>query len=309
MRKGIVRRFEVHNTAYLINTMAAPTSNGVETEQRYIYYLLANNATFELAKRKDLYSSTPKLRELLLRENGAKVALPYLLTCKWVDVEKALALEYVFKDTAINICVYRFERHRHNKKKTIELENQAQKGEISSKKNCSQETIISYIDEACLRRNQNVTVAAGSDLVRLILKKGRLKVGLVHCQVQKRRGQNTVVNAGIVGIASILQRTESDRPMFQDQDLDSSETQNAVLYNCYFAPNAELGVFESELSELREIVLTKGKESILCEDFNLKSAVWGMQYEDTRKTSDVMFIDNVNRIGNTTEVLETFLDK
>nr|CAI5825446.1 unnamed protein product [Callosobruchus analis] len=60
------------------------------------------------------------------------------------------------------------------------------------------------------------------------------------------------------------------------------ETQSAVFYSCYFSPNAELAVSESELSELREVVLAKGRESILCGDFNSKSAVWGMQYEDRR---------------------------
>nr|CAI5869546.1 unnamed protein product [Callosobruchus analis] len=40
------------------------------------------------------------------------------------------------------------------------------------------------------------------------------------------------------------------------------ETQSAVFYSCYFAPNAELAVFESELSELRGVALAKRKESI-----------------------------------------------
>nr|CAI5816835.1 unnamed protein product [Callosobruchus analis] len=55
------------------------------------------------------------------------------------------------------------------------------------------------------------------------------------------------------------------------------ETQSAVFYSCYFSPNAELDVFQSELSELRVVVPAKGKESILCGDFKSTSAVWGMQ--------------------------------
>nr|CAI5839436.1 unnamed protein product [Callosobruchus analis] len=54
------------------------------------------------------------------------------------------------------------------------------------------------------------------------------------------------------------------------------EIPNAGFYSCYFSPNGELGVYESELSELREVVLGKRKESIFCGVFNSKSAIWGV---------------------------------
>nr|CAI5839437.1 unnamed protein product [Callosobruchus analis] len=150
MGKGVLRRFkeryqgteelkaqsqDLGGMAYLINTMAAPTSNGVETKQRYICYLLAQEP-LELAGRQDLYSSACKLTDLLLGEKRVKVAAPYMPTYKWDDMEKIL--EYVFKDTTIDICVYRFKRHRQDKKKkTIVPENQkqAQRSKMSSRKN------------------------------------------------------------------------------------------------------------------------------------------------------------------------------
>nr|CAI5866496.1 unnamed protein product [Callosobruchus analis] len=63
------------------------------------------------------------------------------------------------------------------------------------------------------------------------------------------------------------------RLMLKVQDLVSPRLKHQMLF---FSPNAELGVYESELSELREAVLAKGRESILSGDFNSKSAVWGM---------------------------------
>nr|CAI5866495.1 unnamed protein product [Callosobruchus analis] len=124
--------------------MAAPTSNGVESKQKYICYLLAEKEPLELAERQDLYSSACKLRDLLLGEKRIKVAVPYMPTYKWDDVEKIF--EYVFKDITIDICVYRFERHRQDKKKkTIGPENQnkAQKSKMSSRKNHSgRETVV-----------------------------------------------------------------------------------------------------------------------------------------------------------------------
>nr|CAI5858216.1 unnamed protein product [Callosobruchus analis] len=53
-------------------------------------------------------------------------------------------LEYVFKDTTINICVYCFERHRQNRiKKMIEPKDQAHRGKMSSQKKPLRQGVIS----------------------------------------------------------------------------------------------------------------------------------------------------------------------
>nr|CAI5865671.1 unnamed protein product [Callosobruchus analis] len=111
---------------------------------------------------KERYQGLEELKAQAEKEPLELPAVPYMPTYKWNDVEKIL--EYT--------KLYRFERHRQNrKKKTIEPENQAQKGKMSSQKYRSgKETVIisgdgqSYAD---LRDYRSLEIKKGSaDVLR-----------------------------------------------------------------------------------------------------------------------------------------------
>lgn len=60
------------------------------------------------------------------------------------------------------------------------------------------------------------------------------------------------------------------------------DTGDVVIYSCYFSPNTEISDFELALNELKESLLSNGKQSIVCGDFNAKAPEWGMSYTDRR---------------------------
>nr|CAI5821134.1 unnamed protein product [Callosobruchus analis] len=55
-----------------------------------------------------------------------------------------------------------------------------------------------------------------------------------------------------------------------------------VLYSCYFSPNSEISEFEVSLHFLKESILEKNAQIMVCGDFNAKAPEWGMSYTDKR---------------------------
>nr|CAH7763778.1 unnamed protein product [Callosobruchus chinensis] len=130
MSKGVSRRFRerygglaelkaqnrgIGDVAYLISSIAVPTPSGIQKKDRYIWNLITEREPLTLNETETLYEATCKLRELMISNGRHRLAIPYMPTYNWNHVEKIL--EFVFKDTNIHICVYRYEKTRTKQKK------------------------------------------------------------------------------------------------------------------------------------------------------------------------------------------------
>nr|CAH7750762.1 unnamed protein product [Callosobruchus chinensis] len=132
MSKGVSRRFRerygglaefkaqnrgIGDVAYLISSTAVPTRSGIQKKDRYIWNLITEREPLILHETETLYEATCKLRELMISNGRHRLALPYHMPTHnyWNHVEKVL--EFIFKDTNIHICLYRYEKTRTKQKK------------------------------------------------------------------------------------------------------------------------------------------------------------------------------------------------
>nr|CAI5854775.1 unnamed protein product [Callosobruchus analis] len=119
MARGIARRFrerfgwaealraqdqQLGGVTYLVNTISVPTQHGLEKNERYVWYILAESEPLELADRETVYKAIGKLKARMEEGNRHKIALPYIATHRNDELLKAL--EFVFSKSEVEIYIY-----------------------------------------------------------------------------------------------------------------------------------------------------------------------------------------------------------
>nr|CAI5820946.1 unnamed protein product [Callosobruchus analis] len=130
MARGLARRFREHfgwaealraqdqqlgGVSYLVNTISVPTEHGLEKNERYVWYILAESEPLELADMETVYKAIEKLKTRMEENNRLRIALPYIATHRNDDLLKAL--EFVFSKSEVEIYMYNSERSQEAKKK------------------------------------------------------------------------------------------------------------------------------------------------------------------------------------------------
>nr|CAI5817360.1 unnamed protein product [Callosobruchus analis] len=130
MARGIARRFrerfgwaealraqdqQLGGVTYLVNTISVPTQHGLEKNERYVWYILAESEPLELADRETVYKAIGKLKARMEEGNRHKIALPYIATHRNDELLKAL--EFVFSKSEVEIYIYNTERSQEERKK------------------------------------------------------------------------------------------------------------------------------------------------------------------------------------------------
>lgn len=131
MTKGVARRFrnqfggleelrsqreKLGGVAYMVNSITVPTEKGEERKDRYIWHMLIEQEPSQLALPDTVYASACRLKDLMMLHNRKKVALAFVSTYEKDLLQKTL--EYVFRNTSVEIKLYKPEDTRRNRRKT-----------------------------------------------------------------------------------------------------------------------------------------------------------------------------------------------